>query len=293
MNIGSYSAALDTQSLAMAAAKASQISSASTLGEGRVAGADEPVGNLISTRPVVATDAASALQNSPSASQVSNDAGSSGNEGAVGDEKSRQQEVQQRAELQQQQQEIQQLSARDREVRAHEQAHAAVGGQYAGAPRYQYERGPDGVRYAVGGEVSIDVGPAATASETIQKMQTVRRAALAPAEPSPQDRRVAAQASATEAEARQELAIETREQIEQTGSSSESEAEASGVGASTEVRGIGQAEATQADSDLDARPTATPATTPEPFNSISSQLQRSIIASDERRLPGSVVNQLA
>jgi hypothetical protein len=50
------------------------------------------------------------------------------------------------------------LARRDREVRAHEQAHAAVGGSYAGAPSYTYSRGPDGQRYAVGGEVSIDTG---------------------------------------------------------------------------------------------------------------------------------------
>lgn len=107
---------------------------------------------------------------------------------------------------------IKELSARDREVRAHEQAHAAVGGQYAGAPRYQFQRGPNGVSYAVGGEVSIDVAPAATAEETIRKMQIVRAAALAPAEPSAQDRRVAAQASATLAQAQAELAAETREE---------------------------------------------------------------------------------
>ena len=108
----------------------------------------------------------------------------------------------------QEQEQIKELAARDREVRAHEQAHAAVGGQYAGAPRYEFERGPDGVRYAVGGEVSIDVSKAATPEETLRKAQIVRRAAMAPAEPSAQDRAVAAQASRLEAEAIRELAIE-------------------------------------------------------------------------------------
>lgn len=101
---------------------------------------------------------------------------------------------------------IQALSARDREVRAHEQAHVAVGGRYAGAPKYQYERGPDGVQYAVGGEVPISTGKEATPQETLIKAQIVRRAALAPAEPSAQDYKVAAQASRLETEARQELA---------------------------------------------------------------------------------------
>lgn len=101
---------------------------------------------------------------------------------------------------------IRALAARDREVRAHEQAHVAVGGRYAGAPKYQYERGPDGVHYAVGGEVPISTGKEATPQETLIKAQIVRRAALAPAEPSAQDYQVAAQASRLETQARQELA---------------------------------------------------------------------------------------
>ena len=112
--------------------------------------------------------------------------------------------AQQRQELLERNQ-IRELASRDREVRAHEQAHAAVGGQYAGAPRYQFQRGPDGVNYAVGGEVSIDISPASTPEETIRKMQIVRAAALAPIDPSPQDRAVAAQASATLAQAQGEL----------------------------------------------------------------------------------------
>ncbi|MGH1439149.1 MAG: putative metalloprotease CJM1_0395 family protein [Cellvibrionaceae bacterium] len=123
---------------------------------------------------------------------------------------------QQRLEAQQErieQQQIQQLAARDREVRNHERAHAAVGGQYAGAPRYEFERGPDGVNYAIGGEVSISTGGVpGDPQATIEKAQVVRRAALAPAEPSAQDRKVAAQATQMEAEARVELANVQREE---------------------------------------------------------------------------------
>lgn len=101
---------------------------------------------------------------------------------------------------------VEELKQRDREVRAHEQAHAAVGGAYAGSPSYEYESGPDGNRYAVGGEVSIDVSPVSGDPEaTIQKMEVVKRAALAPAEPSPQDRAVAAQADQTRLQAQAEL----------------------------------------------------------------------------------------
>ena len=101
---------------------------------------------------------------------------------------------------------VDQLRDRDREVRAHEQAHATVGGQYAGAPSYTYQTGPDNQRYAVGGEVAIDVSPVEGDPEaTIDKMSIVIAAALAPAEPSPQDRKVAALAQSQLAQAMAEL----------------------------------------------------------------------------------------
>jgi hypothetical protein len=103
---------------------------------------------------------------------------------------------------------IDNLAARDREVRAHEQAHISAGGAYVrGGATYEYENGPDGRRYAVGGEVSIDASPVRDNPEaTIAKMQVVRAAALAPAEPSGQDRTVAASAARAEGQARVELA---------------------------------------------------------------------------------------
>src|SRR5712692_3393491 len=52
------------------------------------------------------------------------------------------------------------LAETDRHVRSHEQAHLAAAGQYArGGPSYQYQTGPDGKQYAIGGEVSIDTSP--------------------------------------------------------------------------------------------------------------------------------------
>jgi len=103
-------------------------------------------------------------------------------------------------------QEVRELQQRDREVRQHEQAHVAAAGRYAnGGPQYAFTTGPDGRRYATSGEVSIDTSPARTPEATIQKAQVIRRAALAPAEPSAQDRRVAAEASQLEASARREL----------------------------------------------------------------------------------------
>ncbi|NLD93719.1 MAG: hypothetical protein GX639_13770 [Fibrobacter sp.] len=102
---------------------------------------------------------------------------------------------------------VQELKNRDREVRAHEAAHMAAGGQYVnGGAKYSYQKGPDGQRYAVGGEVSIDTSPVKNDPQaTIMKMQVVKRAATAPASPSGQDRAVAAAAAATEMNARKEL----------------------------------------------------------------------------------------
>jgi len=95
------------------------------------------------------------------------------------------------------------LKNRDREVRVHEQAHASVGGSVTGAPNYQYTRGPDGRQYVSSGHVNIDSSKIAGDPEaTLQKALQLKRAALAPAQPSQQDRRVAANA--------QQLAIEAR-----------------------------------------------------------------------------------
>lgn len=102
----------------------------------------------------------------------------------------------QQSQQQQDQQQIQALASRDREVRAHERAHASVGGQFTSAPRYEFQRGPDGVNYAVGGEVSISLPTNQSSPEaTLQALEQVKRAALAPAKPSQQDRQVAARAS--------------------------------------------------------------------------------------------------
>ena len=107
----------------------------------------------------------------------------------------------------QEQQLIRELAARDREVRQHELNHAAAGGQYAGAPSYEFQRGPDGRLYAVGGEVSIDTSPVPNDPKaTLEKAEVILRAALSVAEPSAQDRAVAARATALAAEARAELA---------------------------------------------------------------------------------------
>lgn len=102
--------------------------------------------------------------------------------------------------------EVARLQQRDMEVKAHEMAHLAVAGPYArGGANFTYTTGPDGKKYAVGGEVSIDTSKEPSPEATIRKMRVIRAAAMAPADPSPQDRKVAAQADATMTEARREL----------------------------------------------------------------------------------------
>jgi len=110
---------------------------------------------------------------------------------------------------------IKALQSRDLEVRNHERAHATAGGELAGAISYSYTRGPDGARYATSGEVSIDTSEVpGDPGATYDKMARVRRAALAPAEPSAQDRRVAAMAAQKMTEAQAELANEQREAMQ-------------------------------------------------------------------------------
>lgn len=102
------------------------------------------------------------------------------------------------------------LQARDREVRNHEAAHqAAAGGLATSGASFSYQRGPDGQFYAIGGEVHIDTSPVAgNPAATLAKAQTVIQAALAPADPSGQDRQVAAQAAQVAARARAELSTQ-------------------------------------------------------------------------------------
>jgi hypothetical protein len=109
------------------------------------------------------------------------------------------------------------LKARDREVRAHEQAHLAAAGPYAkGPPSFEFQTGPDGQPYAVGGEVQIDTSKVAgNPRATLVKAQTIKRAANAPRNPSAQDRQVAAQAAQLEAQARQEITEERLEKQEE------------------------------------------------------------------------------
>lgn len=123
-------------------------------------------------------------------------------------------EVRERQTNKEEEQQIEQLKQRDREVRTHEAAHQSAAGGYARGMSFTYQIGPDGQRYAIGGEVKIDMSPVPNNPEaTIQKMQVVQRAALAPSDPSPQDRAVAAAARAIEQQARRQLLEEEQTEL--------------------------------------------------------------------------------
>jgi len=104
---------------------------------------------------------------------------------------------------------LEELKKIDTEVRQHEMAHIATGGKYiTSGANFTYQRGPDGKNYAVGGEVGIDTSPVPGDPEaTVRKMRQVKRAALAPADPSSQDLKIAANATSEISNALSELMI--------------------------------------------------------------------------------------
>jgi len=126
---------------------------------------------------------------------------------------------------QQDQQKVQQLKNRDLEVKAHEQAHLSAAGSIAvGGARFTFTTGPNGVRYATGGEVSIDTSPIkGDPAATLKKADAIRRAALAPARPSSQDQRVASNANSMSEKARVDLIKLNQEQDKELKVSKESE----------------------------------------------------------------------
>jgi hypothetical protein len=104
---------------------------------------------------------------------------------------------------------IRELKQRDSEVRAHEAAHLAAAGSLAtGGASFSYQQGPDGARYAIGGEVGIETSPVSgDPAATLRKADTIRRAALAPAQPSGPDLQAAASATVMAAHAMAELLL--------------------------------------------------------------------------------------
>ncbi len=119
---------------------------------------------------------------------------------------------------------VREMKQTDAKVRAHEMAHLAAGGQFATGPSYEFQKGPDGGLYAVAGEVNIDTSPIPGDPQgTIAKANQIRAAALAPGDPSAQDRSVANAAAQMAAKASVEAAKQ------KTGDNGESAAARTGI----------------------------------------------------------------
>lgn len=112
---------------------------------------------------------------------------------------------------------VEKLKEIDRKVRAHEQAHKSAGAGLVRGSSYTEKTGPNGKKYATAGEVQIDISKVSNNPQaTIRKMEQVIRAALAPADPSMQDRMVAARARAISSEARTEIYSQNNEDSNST-----------------------------------------------------------------------------
>jgi hypothetical protein len=112
---------------------------------------------------------------------------------------------------------VEELKKIDKRVHAHEQAHLSAAGGYArGGANYDYVTGPDGNRYANAGHVNIDTSKEKTPEATIRKANTIQKAALAPADPSPADRQIATDAAKMAADAQKELAQKKKPELENT-----------------------------------------------------------------------------
>ncbi len=108
--------------------------------------------------------------------------------------------------------ELSKLKAVDTKVRAHEAAHQS-GPAASGGASFTYEKGPDGVMYAVAGEVPVRIETGSTPQESISNLQGVIATALAPADPSPQDLSIASKARVMMMKAQQEFAKEIQDKI--------------------------------------------------------------------------------
>lgn len=107
---------------------------------------------------------------------------------------------------QQEEQELAKLKNTDAEVKRHENAHKAMAaGLQTSGPNYEYETGPDGKKYAVAGDVNISYQKSSDPEINLKNAQKLKAAALAPAEPSAQDRSVARKADMEIAKAKQEI----------------------------------------------------------------------------------------
>ncbi len=101
---------------------------------------------------------------------------------------------------------IEQLKSRDKEVRTHEAAHTTNPELIKiGSAQFDYTIGPDGKAYATGGKVTLSTGNSKTPEEALSKAEALKKASMAPGDPSPQDLQALNSAVAMEFEARNRI----------------------------------------------------------------------------------------
>jgi SprA-related family len=188
------------------------------------------------------------------------------------------------------QQMISQLQSRDREVRSHESAHTSAGGSLVvSGPSFTYQKGPDGRSYAIGGEVQLDVSPVANDPEaTLKKSEQIRRAALAPADPSSQDLKVASNANQLASRARVDIALLRREEAQLEEEQKELETEQNSQGATDEVEPGGDSPSIENDlaTSLELNPNASSPSQPAAISAFMEMAESSApkLASKEPRV---------
>jgi hypothetical protein len=100
---------------------------------------------------------------------------------------------------------LRELERRDNQVRTRDMAFIAAAGGAAGSYTIEYETGPDGRRYMVGAEVTLDTTEGATPEQTLAKARALRAATMSASRDSAQDAMAATKAMRMEAEARAEI----------------------------------------------------------------------------------------
>ncbi len=106
--------------------------------------------------------------------------------------------------------EIEKIRKNGRNVRRRELVYRAIVGNHVrGAVSFQYDTGPDGIKYAIDGHTSIDTRPVINNPEaSIRKAQAIKRTKI--------DRSVAVEVDKMEREARQKLREQQRQESEDT-----------------------------------------------------------------------------
>lgn len=109
----------------------------------------------------------------------------------------------------QQKQVVASMERKDRAVRAEEYAKAARLGQHGrGSPRFKFETGPNGHRYATEGQLAVNTREGSTPEVSIRKARAIKSASLTVGKVTTTDRKMAAQALLLEMQARSKIVKE-------------------------------------------------------------------------------------